>query len=50
MTAMACSFSAIPRAVVSGGSVRFFPSVTNPAAPVTSYLWWFGDYRTFCGT
>ena len=40
---MACSFTAIPRSVLSGGSVRFFPVVTGNTKPITGYSWTFGD-------
>ena len=36
-------FTAIPRATVSAGSVRFFPSVSGNINPITNYHWDFGD-------
>ena len=46
MTAMSCSFMAIPRGVLSGGSVRFFPVVLNNTKPIVTYAWTFGDGNT----
>ena len=43
MTAMSCTFTAIPRSVLAGGSVRFFPVVSNNTKPIISYDWDFGD-------
>ena len=42
MTA-SCSFAAIPRSVISGGSVRFFPSTTGFTKSIVTYDWDFGD-------
>ena len=43
---MACSFTAISRSILSGGSVRFFPVVTGNTRPITGYSWTFGDTGT----
>ena len=42
---MAVDFDAIPRSVVDGGSVRFFPR-TDPVKPISAYAWDFGDGDT----
>ena len=50
--AMACYFDAIPRSILSGGSVRFFPRVEGNTAPITgagatpAFFWDFGDGTT----
>lgn len=46
MTAMSCTFTAIPRSILSGGSVRFFPVVSDAAKPIVTYAWTFGDTGT----
>ena len=38
-----CTFTAIPRSVLAGGSVRFFPVVSGNTVPITGYDWDFGD-------
>ncbi|CAK0771217.1 hypothetical protein CCP3SC15_420013 [Gammaproteobacteria bacterium] len=43
MVAMSCSFEAIPRSIVSEGSVRFFPVVTDNTREIVSWDWDFGD-------
>jgi PKD repeat protein len=43
MTAMTCTFTAIPRSILSAGSVRFFPVVSDAATPIVGYDWDFGD-------
>lgn len=40
---MSCTFYAIPRAVTSAGSVRFFPEVSGNTLPIIAYDWDFGD-------
>jgi PKD repeat protein len=40
---MACTFTSIPRSVISTGSVRFFPVVTGNTKPIITYDWDFGD-------
>jgi len=42
---MTVDFDAIPRSVVDGGSVRFFPR-TDPVKPISAYAWDFGDGDT----
>jgi PKD domain len=42
----ACSFTAIPRSITSGGSVRFFPVISGATKPIVTYAWTFGDTGT----
>ena len=44
--AAACDFDAIPRSIISAGSVRFFSRVSGFTKPIITYAWNFGDTGT----